>query len=72
MFYAEEAAELGLVKEVLAPDELLSRAIEYAEGIAANCAPSSLAVIKQQLYADAQHSSVSSRRRNRRRLRKTR
>ena len=43
---------LGLVKEVVPPDELLPRAIAYAEDIAANCAPSSLAVIKQQVYAD--------------------
>ncbi|PND56456.1 enoyl-CoA hydratase [Mycobacterium sp. ENV421] len=53
VFYAEEAFELGMVKEVVAPDELLGRAIEYAEDIAANCAPSSLAVIKRQVYGDA-------------------
>jgi enoyl-CoA hydratase/carnithine racemase len=52
VFLAEEAAQLGLVKEVVAPDDLLARAITYAEDIAANCAPSSLAVIKQQVYAD--------------------
>ncbi|BBX05956.1 enoyl-CoA hydratase [Mycolicibacterium aichiense] len=53
VFYAEEAFELGMVKEVVAPDELLGRAIEYAQDIAANCAPSSLAVIKRQVYGDA-------------------
>ena len=53
VFYAEEALELGMVKEVVAPDELLDRAIEYAEDIAINCAPSSLAVIKRQVYGDA-------------------
>jgi len=52
VFLADEAAELGLVKEVVPPDELLPRAIGYAEDIAVNCAPSSLAVIKQQVYAD--------------------
>ena len=52
VFLAEEAAALGLVKEVVPPDELLPLAIGYAEDIAANCAPSSLAVIKQQVYAD--------------------
>jgi len=52
VFFADEAAKLGLVNEVVAPDELLPRAIGYAEDIAANCAPSSLAVIKQQVYAD--------------------
>jgi enoyl-CoA hydratase/carnithine racemase len=52
VFFADEAAELGLVKEVVSPEALLPRAIAYAEDIAANCAPSSLAVIKQQVYAD--------------------
>lgn len=52
VFYADEAAALGMVMEVLPPEELLPRAIAYAEDIAANCAPSSLAVIKQQVYAD--------------------
>lgn len=52
VFSADEAATLGLVKEVVPPDDLLARAIGYAEDIAANCAPSSLAVIKQQVYAD--------------------
>lgn len=50
---AEEAAALGLVNHVVAPEELMPRAIAYAEDIAANCAPGSLAVIKQQMYADA-------------------
>ena len=53
VFLAEEAAELGMVKEVLPPEDLLPRAIAYAEDIAANCAPSSLAVIKAQVYGDA-------------------
>lgn len=52
VFYADEAAALGLVKEVVPPVELLPRALAYAEDLAANCAPCSLAVIKQQVYAD--------------------
>lgn len=52
-FLAEEAAELGLVKEVVAREQLLDRALAYADDIARNCAPSSLAVMKRQLYADA-------------------
>lgn len=52
VFLADEAAALGLVNEVVAPEDLLSCAIAYAEDIAENCAPSSLAVIKQQVYAD--------------------
>src|SRR5512139_723781 len=31
VFYADEAAELGVVKEVLPPEQLLPRAIAYAE-----------------------------------------
>ncbi|WP_406814676.1 enoyl-CoA hydratase [Mycobacterium sp. M23085] len=52
-FLAEEAAELGLVKEVVAPDNLMKRALSYAEDIAANCSPASMAVIKRQVYGDA-------------------
>lgn len=52
-FLAEEAAELGLVKEVVPPDNLMKRALDYAEDIAANCSPASLAVIKRQAYGDA-------------------
>lgn len=51
-FLAEEAAELGLVKEVVAADDLMKRALEYAENMAANCSPASMAVIKRQTYGD--------------------
>jgi len=59
-FYAEEALELGLVKEVVPAEELLARAISYAEDMAANCAPSSMAVIKRQVYDDALRDLVTS------------
>ncbi len=52
-FYSEEAQRLGLVKEVVAPQDLLKRALEYAEDLARNCSPASMAVIKAQLYGDA-------------------
>jgi enoyl-CoA hydratase/carnithine racemase len=52
-FYAEEAAHLGMVKEVVASDELMARTLAYADDMATNCAPSSLAVIKEQVYGDA-------------------
>ena len=52
-FVAEEARELGLVNEVVPADRLLDRAMEYAQDIAANCSPASLAVIKSQVYSDA-------------------
>lgn len=59
-FYADEAAELGLVKEVVAPEDLMPRALAYAQDIATHCAPSSLAVIKRQMYDDALRDMVSS------------
>ncbi len=52
-FYSEEAQQLGLVKEVVAPEDLLKRALEYAEDLARNCSPASMSVIKGQLYGDA-------------------
>ncbi|GBG39717.1 enoyl-CoA hydratase [Mycobacterium montefiorense] len=51
-FLAAEAAELGLVKEVVAADDLMKRVLEYAEDMAANCSPTSMAVIKRQVYGD--------------------
>ncbi|ORV41187.1 enoyl-CoA hydratase [Mycolicibacter engbaekii] len=52
-FLAEEARELGLVNHVVAPEQLLERAMAYARDIAENCSPASLAVIKGQVYRDA-------------------
>jgi enoyl-CoA hydratase/carnithine racemase len=49
---AEEAAEMGLVNKVLPPEELLAFTLDYARRIAAECAPSSLRVMKRQLYND--------------------
>ncbi|BBX62714.1 enoyl-CoA hydratase [Mycobacterium saskatchewanense] len=52
-FLAEEAAELGLVKEVVAPEDLMARTLDYAEEMARSCSPASMAVIKRQVYGDA-------------------
>jgi enoyl-CoA hydratase/carnithine racemase len=52
-FLADEAARLGLVKEVVLPEQLMTRAMAYAEDIAQNCSPASMAVIKRQAYGDA-------------------
>ena len=52
-FLADEAAQLGLVKEVVPPEQLMTRAMAYAENIAQNCSPASMAVIKRQAYGDA-------------------
>ncbi|OBK12658.1 enoyl-CoA hydratase [Mycobacterium asiaticum] len=58
-FLADEAAELGLVKEVVAPDELMPRVLEYAEDIAKYCSPTAMAVIKRQAYGDATRDVVA-------------
>ena len=52
-FLADEAADLGLVKEVVPPEQLMKRVLDYAEDIAQNCSPASMAVIKRQAYGDA-------------------
>jgi enoyl-CoA hydratase/carnithine racemase len=49
---AEEAAELGLVNRVLPPDELLPFTLAYARRMAADISPSSLRVMKRQLWDD--------------------
>jgi enoyl-CoA hydratase/carnithine racemase len=48
----EEAARLGLVNRALPPDEVLPAAQAYVTDLAANCSPSSIAVMKRQVYLD--------------------
>ncbi|MGF1597839.1 MAG: enoyl-CoA hydratase [Acidimicrobiales bacterium] len=50
VFLAEEAKELGLVNRVVAPDALLHEALAYADDLARNVSPTSMAVMKQQIY----------------------
>jgi enoyl-CoA hydratase/carnithine racemase len=57
-FLADEAADLGLVKEVVAPEQLMKRVMDYAEDIAQNCSPASMAIIKRQTYGDAMREVV--------------
>ena len=57
-FLAEEAADLDLVTKVWPADELMDRVLAYAEDIARNCSPASLAVIKAQAYGDAMRDVV--------------
>lgn len=58
-FLADEAKELGLVKEVVAPEDLMSRVVGYAEDIAEFCSPTAMAVIKRQAYRDASRDVVT-------------
>jgi enoyl-CoA hydratase/carnithine racemase len=49
---AEEARELGLVSRVTEPGEVLAAATAYARDLAANCSPTSMALIKHQVLTD--------------------
>ena len=49
---AEEAADMGLVNRVVAPDELAATVAQYAHMLATEVSPASLAATKMQLYAD--------------------
>ncbi len=55
-FDAAEAERMGVVNRVVPHDELLKFVREYAEDMAANCSPASMAVMKRQVY---QHLSQS-------------
>jgi enoyl-CoA hydratase/carnithine racemase len=48
----EEAERLGLVNRALPRETVLDEALAYARDLAANCAPSSMAAMKRQVYAD--------------------
>ena len=50
VFLAEEALELGLVNRVCAPEDLLDEALAYADDLATNVSPTSMAVMKHQIY----------------------
>ncbi len=49
---AAEAAELGLVNRVLAPERLMESVLAYASDLVTNCSPASMASMKRQVYAD--------------------
>ena len=46
---------IGLVTEVVDGRPVLDRALEWAHEVADNCSPRSTAVMKQQVYADLEH-----------------
>jgi enoyl-CoA hydratase/carnithine racemase len=56
---AEEAAEMGLVNEVVAPEHLMERTMAYAADLAVHASPTSMAVMKRQVYADQSRSLVA-------------
>ena len=52
VFLGAEAAELGLVNRSVPDGTALDEALTYARMLAAECSPASMAVMKQQVYAD--------------------
>ncbi len=50
VFLAEEAARLGVVNDVIAPEHLIDHTMAYASDMAANCSPASMAVMKRQVW----------------------
>ena len=47
---AEEAARIGLVNRVVDGAELLAYTLRYVEELAANCSPTSMMIMKRQVY----------------------
>jgi enoyl-CoA hydratase/carnithine racemase len=48
---ADEAFHIGLADRVIEPDGLLATATAYIADLAAKCSPASMAIMKQQVYA---------------------
>ncbi len=49
---AAEAERIGLVNRTLPHDELMPFVKEYARNLAENCSPTSMAIMKRQIYLD--------------------
>jgi enoyl-CoA hydratase/carnithine racemase len=47
---AQEAAAMGLVNRVVPHDELVQTATDYARDLAENCSPTSMKIMKRQIY----------------------
>jgi enoyl-CoA hydratase/carnithine racemase len=59
VFLSEEAAEMGLVNEVVPSERLMARVMEYAGQLATTVSPSSLRATRRQIYTDL-HSDAAS------------
>ncbi len=54
IFLADEAKELGVVNRVCPLDQLMDETLDYAADLATNVSPTSMAVMKQQVYTHPQ------------------
>jgi enoyl-CoA hydratase/carnithine racemase len=52
----EEAHRIGLVDFLAEPEDVLERAVAYAEDLVANCSPASMAIVKRQVQAASRQS----------------
>lgn len=59
VFLAEEALEMGLVNRVLPGEQLMAAARDYAKDLAQNVSPTSMAVIKKQVWHGVQNDMAS-------------
>ena len=57
---AEEAAGMGLVNRVVAPEDLMAVTYDYARGLATEVSPASLAATKVQMYLDLHRDAAGS------------
>ena len=48
----EEAAAIGLVSRALPADEVLAHSVRYVQDLAQHCSPTSLSIIKRQIYEE--------------------
>jgi enoyl-CoA hydratase/carnithine racemase len=51
VFLADEALQLGVVNRVFAPEALMDETLAYARDLATSVSPTSMAVIKRQVYS---------------------
>jgi enoyl-CoA hydratase/carnithine racemase len=61
-FSGEEAAAIGLASRALPSEDVLPAALEYAQEIASECAPTSCALVKELLWASLDYEQSETRR----------
>ena len=61
VFLADEAHAIGLVDRLCEPADLLRQTLDYAEDMALNCSPRSMAAIKRQVQDDWERTAEESR-----------
>jgi enoyl-CoA hydratase/carnithine racemase len=50
VFQSDEAKQLGVVNDVFAPEQLMEHTLAYAHELATKVSPTSMGIIKQQVY----------------------